>query len=110
MDRERIRSVLDNLVTNALEAGGAGQVQLAAFREGSSVRIIVADRGAGIEAADQDRLFDPFYTSKSKGSGLGLAIARSFAEGAGGSLSLAPRPGGGTVASLRLPVVEGEGA
>jgi signal transduction histidine kinase len=65
----------------------------------------VLDRGTGIAPEDDERVFDPFFTRKTKGSGVGLAIARRFAEAAGAELRLEPRAGGGTAARLRAPRV-----
>lgn len=69
--------------------------------------IEVTDRGTGIPAAERERVFQPFFTTKSKGTGIGLTIALNFAEAAGGTLQLVPRRGGGTQARLALPAVEG---
>jgi two-component system sensor histidine kinase HydH len=63
----------------------------------------VLDRGAGIPPAIRAKVFDPFFTSKTKGSGIGLSVARRFVEAAGGRLELADRSGGGTVARVLLP-------
>ena len=69
--------------------------------------IEVADRGPGIDAEDRDRVFDRFYRATSArtlpGSGLGLSIVSQIATLHGGSVTLEPRDGGGTVARLTLP-------
>ena len=105
-DRERLRSVLENLVQNAIESGGDAPVTVAARTASGSVTIEVTDRGTGIPAAERERVFQPFFTTKSKGTGIGLTIALNFAEAAGGTLQLVPRRGGGTQARLALPAVE----
>ena len=74
--------------------------------EGRKVIIRVADRGPGIGESAREMLFDPFFTTKSKGSGIGLAIAQRFVKGAGGSLDLLSREGGGTIAEVTLPVAQ----
>lgn len=107
IDPERLRSILENLVRNALESGGNEEevgVEISCSEQ--SVRIDVLDRGAGIPASARERLFDPFFTTKSKGSGIGLAICRRFAQAARGSVVLDDRPGGGTRARLALPAAE----
>jgi two-component system, NtrC family, sensor histidine kinase HydH len=104
-DPELLRSVLENLARNAYESYGetGGEVEVATSREGNRVVIAVSDRGAGIEKELMGKIFDPFFTSKTRGSGIGLPLARRFVEAAGGSLGLAPRPGGGTEAKVSLP-------
>lgn len=109
-DPEHLRQILDNLVDNALAADSAsepGPVELAAratdVRSASAmVEITVTDRGAG-PGDDPERLFEPYVTGRADGTGLGLPIARALARANGGEVTLAPRPGGGTVATLRLP-------
>jgi len=104
IDPERCRSILENLIRNALESGGdANQVEAAVSADGDIVAIDVLDRGAGIACADMARIFDPFYTTKSRGTGIGLAICERFASAAGGSIVLSAREGGGTRARLALP-------
>ena len=104
-DRERLRSVLDNLIRNAIESTvDSSPVQVIA--EASSAReatVRILDHGAGIAADQRTRVFDPFYTTKSKGSGIGLAICRRFVAAAGGTLELRPRADGGTEAVVTLP-------
>lgn len=104
IDPERCRSILENLMRNALESGcDESQVEIAVGAEGAAVNIDVLDRGSGIAAADMARIFDPFYTTKSRGTGIGLAICERFASAAGGSIELSSREGGGTRARLALP-------
>jgi signal transduction histidine kinase len=62
----------------------------------------VLDEGPGI--ADTANLFVPFFTTKPDGTGIGLVLSRQIAESHGGTLTLAPRPGGGCEALLRLPL------
>ncbi|PKL23989.1 MAG: two-component sensor histidine kinase [Spirochaetae bacterium HGW-Spirochaetae-3] len=119
MDPERLRSVLENLVRNALESrssetdGGAvdglanGVAIEVTEREGGAsgktVLVDVLDRGSGISAEAAARLFDPFFTTKSRGTGIGLSVCRRFAEAVGGSVALEDRPEGGCRARLALP-------
>ena len=71
--------------------------------------VYVRDRGIGIDAGEIRKIFDPFYTTKINGSGIGLAITRQFVEAAGGSISLYPRIGGGTVAEIVIPAADNTG-
>jgi two-component system, NtrC family, sensor histidine kinase HydH len=103
IDPERLRSILENLVRNALESGGdESEVSIELSDADLSVHIDVLDRGSGIPTPVRDRLFDPFFTTKSKGSGIGLAICRRFAQAAHGSIVLENRHGGGARARLVL--------
>lgn len=118
-DPEHLRQILVNLVDNALAAEPGddsgtdpGPVELSARRVGPSgetVEITVADRGPG-PGDDPERLFEPYVTGRADGTGLGLPIARALARANGGEVALAPRPGGGTVATLRLPGAPAETA
>jgi two-component system sensor histidine kinase HydH len=102
VDPQRLRSVMENLINNALESGqGEVEVRCAAQRHRAEVSVL--DRGAGIPPDIRDKVFDPFFTSKTKGSGIGLSVARRFVEAAGGQLELSGRAGGGTVARVLLP-------
>jgi len=95
-DRVQIATVLINLVGNALDAlrkgqGGERRIDIGADQsDAGMVRICVADNGPGIAPEIQDRLFQPFATSKPEGMGLGLAISRTLVEAHGGTLELKP--------------------
>ena len=107
MDPERLRSVLENLLRNAIESGGPEEaLSIEAGTEGGSARIEVLDRGAGLAPEARSSLFDPFFTTKSRGTGIGLAICKRFVEAAGGSIALEPRAGGGCRARLVIPASE----
>lgn len=105
-DEGLVRQVLDNLLTNALDAlGGAGSIRVATDAQGERVRIEVADNGPGIAPDVIVRIFDPFFTTKEagKGSGLGLAIATTLAEALGGALTVESKLGAGSRFRLWLP-------
>jgi two-component system sensor histidine kinase HydH len=112
-DSERLRSVFENLIRNALESGGpADEVGASigkANAQGASnaISISVFDRGKGIAGEDAGRVFDPFFTKKSIGTGIGLSISKRFVEAAGGSITLANRDGGGVEARVTLPAYNG---
>jgi signal transduction histidine kinase/ligand-binding sensor domain-containing protein len=103
---------LRNLIDNALKyAGGAGPVEVRAGREGSFARVLVSDRGPGVPAEEQRRVFEPFFRGRGRGPaevsgfGLGLSFARDIARAHGGDLSLEPSQVGASF-SLRLPLRE----
>jgi two-component system sensor histidine kinase HydH len=107
-DRERMRSVFENLLRNALESGGPpGEIgiSVAAGSAGgkAGVTVRIRDRGAGIAPGDLGRIFDPFFTRKSTGTGIGLSISKRFIEAAGGSISITNREGGGAEVLVSLP-------
>lgn len=97
VDPEAMRRVLINLIDNAVEAA-AGPVRVAIavghLGGGGSLRLEVADDGPGIEAADRDRLFLPYFSTKRRGTGLGLAIVHRVVTDHGGTIRIedaAPR-------------------
>ncbi len=103
-DPERFRSVLENLVRNALESGGSDDAVSIDIRQvDGAVRVDVLDRGAGIAAGVAREAFDPFFTTKSRGTGIGLAVCKRFVQAAGGTIGLEPRDGGGCMARITLP-------
>ena len=102
-DAEMLRATLLNLLLNACQSGGSG-VTVTAEPLGDVCRISVLDRGTGIPDDVMERVFDAFYTTKKTGTGLGLPIVKRLMELQGGTVSLRPREGGGTVAELTLPL------
>jgi two-component system sensor histidine kinase HydH len=112
IDPERLRSVLENLIRNALESGSpADEVGISITRaeeNGETIVLTVFDRGRGIDEGDMGRIFDPFFTRKSAGTGIGLSISRRFTEAAGGTISIKNREGGGALAVVTLPLYKGE--
>ncbi|MEV5438874.1 HAMP domain-containing sensor histidine kinase [Streptomyces sp. NPDC052682] len=112
LDAQRIRQVLDNLLTNAAVHTPPGtQVRVEVAVRAGTALVRVADSGPGIPPEDQERVFDRFYRvdkARSRdrgGSGLGLAVARSLVRAHGGTLEVASRPGA-TVFTVALPVDE----
>ena len=97
---------LQNLIENAHRYAGGGTVTVQ--REGDEAVLSVSDEGPGLPAGlDLTQPFARADASRNRatgGAGLGLAIAQRAVEGEGGTLALGPRPGGGTAASIRLPL------
>ncbi len=106
-DRDRLRSVVENLVSNALQsdpAGGEVLVRVLAGKTGrAGATLSVLDRGQGIPRAIRGQVFEPFFTTRPEGSGIGLSITRRFVLAAGGGIRLLAREGGGTEARVTLP-------
>ncbi|MDR0554973.1 MAG: HAMP domain-containing histidine kinase [Treponema sp.] len=103
-DKERFRSVFENLLRNALEAGGPPEAVSAQIIRGSAGAVIITvnDRGQGIDGTDKQRVFDLFFTKKSAGTGIGLSIGKRFVEAAGGTIELDNREGGGVRAQITI--------
>ena len=114
-DPNQLRQVLFNLLFNALEAQPQGgrvgiRIGLHPAADGSpELEVAVEDDGPGLPADLGDRVFEPFVSTKETGLGLGLSICRRIAETHGGSLTAALSGTGGSVFTLRLPVVRPNG-
>ena len=109
VDERMLRQALLNVIRNAAEAIPAGQkkriVEVATRLESERNRALVQirDTGEGIPAADLERIFIPFFTTKPSGHGVGLALAHRVVTQHGGSLTAANLEKGGTVFTLELP-------
>ena len=111
MDADRMNQVLLNLYLNAIQAmDGGGVLQVTVSRDDSRklTTITVSDNGRGIEAEDQERIFDPYFTTKSDGTGLGLAIVHKILDAHGGSIKVRSQKGAGTTVTMTLPDCEEE--
>jgi signal transduction histidine kinase len=120
-DPERLRIALVNMLVNARHAVNGGPevrlksdattdgVSLTTSVDGDRVRIVIADRGAGIAPADLPHVFDPYFTTKRGGTGLGLPIAKNIVEGLSGTIAVASDPGRGTQIQIAFPVDSAQG-
>jgi signal transduction histidine kinase len=113
-DCDRITQVLTNIIGNALTATPAGgSVTVAARANAPVAQVVVTDTGAGLAAADLERVFERFYRApghprRSAGSGIGLTIARNIARAHGGDVTAASAgPGHGAAFILALPLRAG---
>ena len=103
-DRQQLRQVLLNLLTNAYAAmEGAGVLTIEAAPGAGGVEIRVTDSGVGMDEETVNHIFDPFYTRKAKGIGLGLAVTRRIVEAHGGTIAARSAPGEGTTFVIGLP-------
>ena len=101
-----LRSVVSNLIVNAVQASGSRAAVTVTLRSDEDVlTITIADRGPGLP---ESNVFEAFYTTKSSGTGLGLWLTRRLVEDAGGSISSGNRRGGGAVFTVRLPLPKHE--
>ena len=101
-DERMLRLALLNLIRNAVEANPDGRVFVRAAHDNDQVVIEVRDNGPGISPADLQRIFIPFFTTKTKGHGIGLALTHRIITQHGGTLTAANSPPGGAVFTIRL--------
>lgn len=103
-DTQQIKEVLINLIQNAADSiGRKGAITLRVRDDGDSAILEVVDTGKGIPAEVQDRLFDPFFSTKEGGTGLGLPIAARIVEKHGGELRYQTQLNRGTTFAIVLP-------
>ncbi len=111
-DATKLRQVFSNLLVNAIQATGekpetvrriAVYTRFRLTEQGPRIQVEIHDNGAGIDPAQQEHLFEPFFTTRAKGSGLGLAIVKRIIEQHQGLVRLQRREEGGTRAIVILP-------
>jgi two-component system sensor histidine kinase PilS (NtrC family) len=106
IDPSQLQQIMWNLCENALRHGAVTgsearvELQLTRVARHGRVCVEVADRGAGVDSADVERIFEPFYTRGAEGTGLGLFLARELAEINGATLLYEARKGGGSIFRL----------
>ena len=105
-NRDTLVGALLNLIENALQAStDEPRLKIHLYARGSLMHVSVSDSGVGIDAVTLARLGEPFFTTKATGTGLGLAVVKSIARAHSGTLALRSKPGRGTCATLRLPLL-----
>ncbi len=110
-DPGRIRQLLNNLLTNSLEAldGRPNPViMIETQRAGDEIALTVVDNGPGFQSGLLEQAFDPYVTSKPKGTGLGLAIVRRIVEEHGGQVEVDNAPQGGARIRITIPATSRE--
>ena len=112
-----LRRVFPKLSGTAVMYGAAaGWGGVRARLSGGSLEVSISDRGIGIAAADQPRIFDPFYrapvvvAAQIQGAGLGLSLVKRIVEAHGGSVGLESAPGAGSTFTVFLPPTSGAAA
>jgi PAS domain S-box-containing protein len=113
-DRVQLQQIVENLILNAVDAmssveKGARELSIGIERSqaGGGVLVEVGDSGPGIDPANHERVFEPFYTTKTSGVGLGLSICRSIIDGHGGRLWVTANEPRGAVFHFTLPAAQG---
>src|SRR6202035_5320137 len=107
-DRVQLQQVILNLVLNASDAMSGvhdrpRQLVIRTEREDDRARLTVQDVGVGIKPGTAEKLFEPFYTTKSGGMGIGLSVSRSIIERHHGRLWAEPNDGPGATFSFSIP-------
>ncbi|MFH1489391.1 MAG: ATP-binding protein [Pseudomonadota bacterium] len=114
VDPEQLKEVLVNLIENACQAMGRGGAILVEEKEavtdlmGRAVVIRLSDNGPGIPESIQEKVLQPFFSTKEEGTGLGLSIALRIIQEHGGTLSFTSREGEGTTFFIHLPLKESD--
>jgi len=106
MDSDQIKQVLLNIAINGIEAcsnGGSLTISIRQAEDPTFIQIELADTGKGIPDDIGDKLYNPFFTTKSDGTGLGLSISRKIVESHGGRIYHRSKPGEGTSFFVELP-------
>jgi signal transduction histidine kinase len=119
-DAQALESVIKNLIGNAIKYAAVGKwltirARATGSRRAREVQIVIADRGPGIFSQDLPHIFEPFYRgqevygSTNSGAGLGLSLVERHMQSQKGRVSVESSPTDGTVFTLHLPALEGEG-
>jgi two-component system sensor kinase FixL len=104
-DAELLKIVFLNLLVNSAHAmGGQGRIRVSIDVAGDSGRVTFADAGPGIPAEIREKIFAPFFTTKSRGTGLGLPTAKRLVEAHRGTIRVECPPAGGTTVTVELPL------
>jgi signal transduction histidine kinase len=114
-DEPALRRVFQNLIDNAIKYGaGGGWIKVSACTASSQVSITIADRGIGIQPADQPRIFEPFYraadviAAQMQGAGLGLSLVQRIVAAHGGRVTVKSAPRAGSEFTVQLPAAANE--
>jgi two-component system, sporulation sensor kinase E len=103
-DRNQLKQVFFNLITNAMEAmGPGGRLKIKSRADDDSVHLMFGDSGVGIRQEDLSRLFEPYHTTKPGGHGLGLMLVQRIMRDHGGQVGIESKAGVGTVVTLTFP-------
>jgi len=106
-DRDQLSQAFLNLLLNSLESidgGGKIRITLKEVHDQPWVEVAIADTGRGIPPEDLGKVFEPFFSTKSRGTGLGLAIVHQIVESHGGDIAVESREGVGTTFRITLPL------
>ncbi|MES9885267.1 MAG: ATP-binding protein, partial [Candidatus Sedimenticola sp. 6PFRAG1] len=106
-NKDALLGAFANLAINAMEHGGKDvRLVIRLYQQDHRVMVRFEDNGPGIPLEIRNRIYDPFYTTRSDGTGLGLAVVQSVVLGHQGEISVDERGGGGTCFVLSFPQLE----
>jgi signal transduction histidine kinase len=111
LDENQMEQVFVNIMLNAAEAiEEKGQITISSYMNpaGKVIIVCIQDTGCGIAAENLPKLFEPFFSTKSKGTGLGLAVSYGIVRNHGGNIQVSSTPGKGTCFTIELPVQDAE--
>ncbi|NIP43623.1 MAG: hypothetical protein GWO41_13685 [candidate division Zixibacteria bacterium] len=104
-DPDKLRQVFLNILLNSFQAmPQGGKIEIKCTSDNGFAVITISDDGIGIPEPDLDKIFDPFYTTKSRGSGLGLATTKAIVEEHNGTIEAKSTEGQGTTFRISLPI------
>lgn len=108
-DRSRLTQVVENLLTNAMKYGDGKPIEVRTEREGNWAKLVIQDRGLGIEPENISRIFDRFERVSSakniSGLGLGLYLTRQIVLAHGGEVAVESHPGRGSAFTVKIPLL-----
>lgn len=105
MDTDKIKQVFLNLLLNGMQAMvDGGTLSLKTEVKNKQLHCTIEDNGVGIKDEHKNRVFDPYFTTKSEGTGLGLSLSAKIIEEHGGTISLESEAGKGTAVTVQLPL------
>lgn len=104
-DEDRLKQIFVNLISNAIQSmPDGGSITIGALAEDGYLKISFTDTGIGISEEEQDRIFDPFHTTRAEGSGLGLSIVHRIVDAHNGFITVDSNPGDGSTFTVGLPL------
>lgn len=109
LDKDRFSQVILNLCLNSLDAmDDGGSLQVSVVPETQSISVIVEDDGEGMDTETKERIFEPYFTTKSHGTGLGLSVVHKIIEAHNGIIRVFSQKGKGTRFVIQLPCLDKE--
>jgi signal transduction histidine kinase len=104
-DSEQVGRAFANIISNAVQAmNGGGELKISTGTNGTAAWARFEDNGCGISGENQEKIFEPLFTTKPKGIGLGLAITKRLVEQNHGKIQVASQVGQGTTFTINLPL------